>query len=728
MLSRSARLSLLCLAVALAMVPLAVHKPGLPSGLRSDEPAYYLMGLSLAHDFDLRCEAKDLARLFEEFPYDAARNVILMTDDGWHTVYYGKPFVYPLVAAPFAWLFGANGFVALNMLLVAGMIALGTRYLARYNAEPVALLFSAGFFLLSTAPVYAFWIHPEVFNMAAICACLYLGLTPAPPARPVERAIDRLRSLLVSPMARFVASGAVVALAGYGKPIYAALGVPVLVPLLRERRWREIVAWGGGLVGTLLLLGGISAAMTGHPSAYLGVERAGVRVEAPGKLVDVAVRDVVPEAPKVTTNSWSWIVYLPTDGLRKLPESALYFLVGRHTGLFPYLPFSALCLVLFLLHARRSLDRWAILASLAGVALFFLLFIDFNWHGGGGFVGNRYFVSAYPGFLFLVTRIAPTALVPLGWAIAALLTGPLQLAPFGAPVVHPTLQWHVRNAPFGIFPLELSLQRQIPGYRGDAVAGAWIYSRKDVFLPWGDEMLVRARGTVELWLMSDWPLSSAVFEVTSLAADNRIALALGGERRELHFASADDAPQHLVFPLHGPTRITDPDGAPIYGYRMEVEAERGSPFPGAASDDAEFLAGARLVYSGSQQDLEADLYRVEWTRVDVPAATTAGRRFSVPVTVRNGSGGSWWAQGGAHVALAYHWRQADGSTTVFEGVRTRLPEDVAGGASATAVMTVEAPAAPGEYELVLDLVREGVTWFGDRRESNLWRRHVTVTP
>ena len=31
------------------------------------------------------------------------------------------------------------------------------------------------------------------------------------------------------------------------------------------------------------------------------------------------------------------------------------------------------------------------------------------------------------------------------------------------------------------------------------------------------------------------------------------------------------------------------------------------------------------------------------------------------------------------MALAYHWRQADGSTTDFEGVRTRLPEDVAGG-------------------------------------------------
>ncbi len=80
------------------------------------------------------------------------------------------------------------------------------------------------------------------------------------------------------------------------------------------------------------------------------------------------------------------------------------------------------------------------------------------------------------------------------------------------------------------------------------------------------------------------------------------------------------------------------------------------------------------------------------------------------------------------MALAYHWRRVDGSTAVFEGLRTRLPGNLAGGTSATTVMTVEAPATPGDYDLVLDAVREGVAWFGERRESNLWRRRVTVTP
>lgn len=744
MLTRSTRLTLLCLTVVLAVVPLAVHKPGLPAGLRSDEPAYYLMGLSLAHDLDLRCEPRDLARLFEEFPYDAARNVILMTDDGWHTIFFGKPFVYSLLAAPLAGLFGANGFVALNMLLLAGTIALGARWLARFNGEAPALLFSAAFFLLSTAPVYAFWIHPEIFHMAAICACLYLGLTPAPGARELPAGtgriaqlarlagLARLRVLLASPTARLVASGAVVALAGYGKPVYAAMGLPVLVPLLRERRFRAVVAWGLGLGGMLLLLGGVSTALTGHPSAYLGVERAGVKVEAPGVLVDVTPRQVAPEAPKNTANSWSWIVYFPKDGLRKLPENAFYFLLGRHTGLVPYLPFSVVALVLFLLHGRRSLEGWAILGALAAVALFFLLLIDFNWHGGGGFVGNRYFVSAYPGFLFLVTRIAPLALLPAGCAAAALLTGPLSLVPFGAPVVHPTLQWHVRNRPFQLFPLELSLLRQIPGYRGNAVAGAWILGRKDVYLPWGDEMFVRARGPVELWLLSDVPLASAVFDVASPAPENRIDLTLGGTRRELRFGpGAPDSgsePQRVEFALPGPTRVSDGEGSPVWAYRMVVEAARGRAFPGSVGDDAGFLAGARLVYYGTREDLAADLYRVDWLKVESPAAVAAGRRFEVPVAVRNATAATWRARGGGPVAFAYHWRRSDGSTAVFEGVRTPLPADLAGGAELAIRLQVEAPAEPGAYELVLDPVREGVAWFGDRRPENRRTVAVTVTP
>ena len=44
--------------------------------------------------------------------------------------------------------------------------------------------------------------------------------------------------------------------------------------------------------------------------------------------------------------------------------------------------------------------------AILAVAGFLLVFISFNWHGGGGFVGNRYFLTVYPAFAFLVRPLA----------------------------------------------------------------------------------------------------------------------------------------------------------------------------------------------------------------------------------------------------------------------------------------------------------------------------------
>jgi hypothetical protein len=65
--------------------------------------------------------------------------LILATDDGWNTVYFGKPYVYSLFAAPAAGLSGASGIVAFNALLMAGMIWLGACYLRRFNPDSVAM-------------------------------------------------------------------------------------------------------------------------------------------------------------------------------------------------------------------------------------------------------------------------------------------------------------------------------------------------------------------------------------------------------------------------------------------------------------------------------------------------------------------------------------------------------------------------------------------------------------
>ena len=61
-------------------------------------------------------------------------------------------------------------------------------------------------------------------------------------------------------------------------------------------------------------------------------------------------------------------------------------------------------MVLFLL-LRGGSDAawgWLMLAGGVGSAVCLMLYMPFTYSGGGGPVGNRYFLGVYPVFLFLV--------------------------------------------------------------------------------------------------------------------------------------------------------------------------------------------------------------------------------------------------------------------------------------------------------------------------------------
>ncbi|MDH3404802.1 MAG: hypothetical protein OEP45_14375, partial [Acidobacteriota bacterium] len=408
-------LVLLCLTAFLVLFPLGVGKPGLPLTFKADEPAYFLMALSLARDGDLKLEVRDQRRAVDEFPHLPAQNTILMTDDGWRTIYYGKPYLYSLAAAPLTHWFGADGMMAFNMLLLMAMVWMGTSYLRAYNGEGLSALFACGYFIVSSAFAYVFWLHPEVFMATATCACLYFGLHAPRSSPALAGGRARLRLLLRRPGWRMALSAIALAAGVYHKPMLAVMGVPVLWALARRRAWRAVAVW---LVAAALATGafaGLAVALTGHPSAYLGVQRAGLNIDDP---------DVLPIQPQPlprfeeakTANSWTWLWRLPNVKPAKTVSSLASFLWGRHTGLVVYMPFAVLALVLFLVHGFRDGNRWVLLGAIVALALFFVIWIPFNWHGGGGFVGNRYFVIAYPAFLFLVTRIRPAASLVAAYA------------------------------------------------------------------------------------------------------------------------------------------------------------------------------------------------------------------------------------------------------------------------------------------------------------------------
>lgn len=67
----------------------------------------------------------------------------------------------------------------------------------------------------------------------------------------------------------------------------------------------------------------------------------------------------------------------------------------------------------------------------------------------------------------------------------------------------------------------------------------------------------------------------------------------------------------------------------------------------------------------------------------------------------------------APIHLSYHWFDADGNVTIFEGLRTALIPPLDPGSSRIYELKVAAPLASGKYCLRITLVQEGVRWFDE---------------
>jgi hypothetical protein len=718
-------LTWVCLTLFFVLFPLTLAKPGLPMLLKADEPANYLMAVSLWRDGDLRCESRDLERLFHEFTH-RSDNLFLMSEDGWKTVHFSAPLVYPLFAAPAAGLFGANGLIALNAALTMLMVGMGTVYLRRFNRESIAFLFAMGFFLMSCSFVYIFWLQTEVFHMTCVTIAFLLVI-----------GMRRSQSAQLSWLA-IAASAASLSLAVYSKPMLAALALPVLYFSFRRRGWKAAAIWCLIAVLTLVLLAGLALTLTDTPWPYLSESRRPVNVSSPVAFMERKASEVIQ--PRVFTHSEPRSERIGfflkrfdprIRGFRVLLDNVGYFLWGRHVGLLLYMPFAGVCLLLFVLHDWRSTGRWLILASLAISTVAFFLLLPDRWHGGGGFIGNRYLVIAYPALLFLVTRIRPSWLIAAGFALGGIFLGAVLSTPFGAPVDHPTLQSHVRNRPFRYFPFELTLARRIPGYLGEYHSGVWFRGRADVFQPQGDELWFHGAELVEAWMITDRPLTEAVFLVRSGAPRNTVEICLEGECGRAVFAKSDDPIRQTVTvtPEKAWKARRSEEGRTTYTYRLTVQTSDGEKPTWRGAGDEDFYLGAAILYLGSSHERDRDLYHVDWIRVEEVEPVVAGAPIELNVEVQNTSHERWPSRGATRVQLSYHWTDADGRTTVRGGPRTPLPSDVPPGETVTLVQRLLAPEVPGDYTVTLDLVREQVAWFSDKDpdSSTSWSVEV-VSP
>ncbi|HXG55279.1 MAG TPA: hypothetical protein VNJ03_07840 [Vicinamibacterales bacterium] len=465
-------LILLCLYGGIAV---SVDFPRTAMGIQSDEATYYMMGHSLAEDGDLTYRREDLVRVWKEFDSgpaglflkrgrDVSEGGLMLrppffwlrthTDPDATRLFYGKSFMYPLVAAPFVRLFGTNGFLVLHALLLAGVGWCAYLFLhARAPALPSVIL-AAAFIMATVVPVYYVWITPELFNFAIVFfgyfCWLYKEVAVADRMPRSMRWLAGGRSDLVAAV--------LLGIATFSKPTNATLIIPVVLYLFwRRRAGRAVMA---GLLFGIVAAGFFAAnvAISGEWN-YQGGERKTFSWEFPFQTPQ-ATFDSVNTKAMGRDEALTSVIFNESVFWRNLRDNLRWYFVGRYSGLLAYFAPAVFALVAFLAGARRRpLWQWLVLGSAVAQILLFVISLPYTWFGGGGSVGNRYFVGTYGIFLFLMPPVTSTALAVVPWVVGCVFVGKLVVNPFVSSFKPGT---YADAGPLRMLPVELSNINDLP--------------------------------------------------------------------------------------------------------------------------------------------------------------------------------------------------------------------------------------------------------------------------
>jgi hypothetical protein len=556
-------------------VAVAVDFPRAAFGFQSDEATYYLLGHSLAHDADLEYRREDLTRVWREFPTGPSgvflkrgRDVTGMAlsaappffqlqsapDQERSRLYYGKAFIYPLFAAPFVRLFGTNGFLLLNALLLALTTLTAYLFLNARASAAVAALGSAGFVLASVTPGYFVWITPEIFNFALVLLAYFCWFYREVAPHDARRGMQWLQR----PGAD-LAAAILLALATFSKPSNVLLIAPPLLWLAWQRRWSRALLCGALFGAVVAGLFAVNTASAGDWN-YQGGERSTCYGGFPFQTDEAGLEVCLDRA----TNRVLTEVIFDEFFLTRLAHNIWWFFVGRHSGLVPYFFPAVFALAAFLLVRRARLTwQWFVLAAALAQIVLLIVWIPYNYFGGGGVLGNRYFMSTYGLFLFLLPPLRSpfAALVP--WMVGALFSAPIVLNPFYSsfrPAQHP------KHGPLRWLPVELSLVNDLPintdlsrvrQLFGENLRFQVYFLDDNAYPREENSFWVRGESTAELLMKTPEPVRRLAVSLAS-GASNRVTVRVAGESRTVELSPAQAQQVVLLldrgFPYQG-TRV-----------------------------------------------------------------------------------------------------------------------------------------------------------------------------
>lgn len=573
--------------IALWIDPVEVRRTPADStavpGFQSDEATYYLMGQSLVHDFDLEYRREDLVRTRAEFPEGPSgaflkRGTTLdgQPDPVGDRLFFGKSFVYPLFTAPFVWAFGTNGFYFANSVLLALGFWCAYLFLSARSGVAVSLVLAGGFLFPTVVPVYWAWIAPELFNcvlgLVAYFCWLYKFVAPS--------ASSRWTAWLRGPSSDVVAA-ILIGLLTFSKPTNALLGAPMGLWWLWRGDWRRAAAVAMAFVLSAGIWLGTNTLISGEWN-YQGGQRetcyGSYPFETPGAGLEVC-------DPRETSEALTDVWFDPEMFWVNLRANLGYYVVGRYGGLLPYY-FPLLAAVALLLGTRRNRQpwQWLVLGGIVLQILVFLITVPYTWFGGGGSVGNRYFMGVYGAALFLFPPVRSWVAALLPWVIGGLFTWAMVISPFDTSMRPGDRAF---SGPLRLLPVERTNYLDLPVQTEGPLMVRWfgatdahpgfqlLYLDKNSWLQEADRLSFWARGRsrAELLLRTNNPERRLELTFWDSPIATNVAVNVDGQRATVALAPGQTSVVQLALPPGFPFK--NREGQVSYIWHMSITTDSG---------------------------------------------------------------------------------------------------------------------------------------------------------
>ncbi len=686
--------------------------------LRGDEGTYVAMAASLARDFDLRFTAAD--RTWAES--HAAGPVTVILERTGHGIGYSKPVLYPLLAAPLVALAGEWGMALFNLLVLLAALALARGYLARLGTSGEARDTLLTFVATGIVLPYVAWRMSETLQVALALGGLVLanaalgrrgpGLAAGASGSPGP---GRMARLLAHPDSDLLGGALLGGLISLREPNALVALVPVAGALMARdlRRAARITA---AIVLAYLAALGLTWALTGAINPYKAT-RATFNAQTGYPAGDGSAAAVARfDDPEV--GATSSLVLAPIFDGGRTAYAALYFLVGRHTGVLIFLPAAVFFAALALRRPRQG--GVAALAGFLGLALFYLIWMPANFFGGETFLGNRYILSAYPCLLVAISRLPSRRVLLAIWAVAAIVGASALLSELRFGALDATSQSHVHAGLFRLLPYE-STASNLDGRRDRYWAGDFVRFVDPFAVAEAWSFTVQSdRPAAEVEIATRFPAAAMHLIVVADAEPATLVISeWSGTRRYplTRFAAGRAGGQivHSAAPAWRRHRFwwSPEERYSVRLVRFAVETPNSRPVT------------LRVRYLGRSSP-QAEGFARESAPIVLPAQADPGSRTIVPLRVRNTGNWTWSSAQVTPVQIGARFVPVAVGKGVASEARFVLPRPVATGETLDTAVTLVWPTVPGRYRVSVDLVLEDVTWFADEVGSPLASGEVEV--